>query len=585
LKTAIVLSSILATANAQLFCPNPVGNKKSDGIYVQVGKELVEPPVYRSDNGVLEVDLEFDITPYDDPWFTCPMGVRTYNGISPGPTIIVQGGDTLIITLHNALAYQEHEEARENLFRDANVTNLHTHGLHISANQPQDDVLLTIFGGYGSPPVLGFSSYRYVYQIPDDHMGGHTWYHPHNHGSSSLQTAFAHGSIIVENKNYGFVQPLPRELRQMRTKLITLSAPQFIWVEAANGYTFPYEQLNSVFEEANEPQCVLKNPDCNPYYVRVNGHVYPETTINMKENVVFRTLNGDWNAMHGLTVPGCRLYLLAKDGIPIADAPRLIEYVYLPSGTRADWILNCPNTGKYKMMDETAGIAIMEINVKKMTKNNVGPGLPPGYSTHKKLMSLPKLKVRLPNYLRDLVNAPVDTYTHIKYEAAYGSNTFMNGMTAADYGPNSHDPLNYQGSAPQLTNYTGFVYMVNQYQWEWPSPVAQNVTFNDVVQTTLQEPQPHPHHQHVNPFQLVSIPGDGYMRTYGSWFKVGDWHDVYENENIIIGYDPVLGGQGLGDSIIRWVAADFPDEVMIYHCHILWHEDHGMMSYFRIVPS
>jgi len=581
-KVALALSSFLAAANAQ-FCPSPVGNAKDLGISVNVGEELTFPPVYRSENGVLELDLEFDLTPYEDPWFSCPMGVRTYNGISPGPTIIVQAGDTLIVNLVNNLAYQEHQEDRENLFRDANVTNLHTHGLHISANQPQDDVLLMIMGGYGSPPVPGQTSFRYIYQIHKDHMGGHTWYHPHNHGSSSLQTAFAHGSLIVENPDYGFVKPLPRELRQMREKLITLSAPQFIWVKAANDYTFAYEQLNSVFTEAGEPECVLKNPDCNPYYVRVNGHVNPRTTQFAHENVVYRILNGDWNAMHGLTVPGCFLHLLAKDAIPIEDAPREVEYAYLPSGTRADIIINCPKPGVYKVMDETAGISIMRIFVRKMSNFKPNKVFPPGYSTDARMDQMPKLPVKLPKYLRNLVNEKVDTYTTIKYEAAYGPNTDLFGVTYADYA-GGHAPLNYEGSPPQLLNYTGFVYMVNLYQWAWPSPVAQTVHYRDVVQTVLEEPQPHPHHQHVNPFQLVTIPSDGYARTYGAWFKVGDWHDVYENENVIMGYDPEFYGKGYGNSVIRWAADDFADEVMVYHCHILWHEDHGMMSYFRIIP-
>lgn len=50
-----------------------------------------------------------------------------------------------------------------NTLRFANSTNLHTHGLHISPNSPQDDVLLTLNGG---------ESIVYKYEIIDNHNSG-----------------------------------------------------------------------------------------------------------------------------------------------------------------------------------------------------------------------------------------------------------------------------------------------------------------------------------------------------------------------------------------------------------------------------
>ncbi len=70
---------------------------------------------------------------------------------------------------------QEH-----NVFKDPNVTNVHTHGVHISGETPADDVTRFFEGGFGGD---------YVYEIPADHMGGTFWYHAHHHGSTFLQVS------------------------------------------------------------------------------------------------------------------------------------------------------------------------------------------------------------------------------------------------------------------------------------------------------------------------------------------------------------------------------------------------------------
>ena len=54
-----------------------------------------------------------------------------------------------------------------NVFKDANIANIHTHGLHISGESPGDDVTRAFEGGFGGD---------FVYDIPADHMGGTFWY-------------------------------------------------------------------------------------------------------------------------------------------------------------------------------------------------------------------------------------------------------------------------------------------------------------------------------------------------------------------------------------------------------------------------
>src|SRR6266508_4566801 len=53
----------------------------------------------------------------------------------PGPTIKMIPGNTYVLTLKNLLPYST-ASAVENDFKDPNITNLHTHGLHVSPMSP-----------------------------------------------------------------------------------------------------------------------------------------------------------------------------------------------------------------------------------------------------------------------------------------------------------------------------------------------------------------------------------------------------------------------------------------------------------------
>jgi FtsP/CotA-like multicopper oxidase with cupredoxin domain len=88
-------------------------------------------------------------------------------------------GNKYVLRFHNRLPYQPASTAM-NVFKDPNVSNAHTHGLHISGESPSDDVTRSFEGGFGGD---------FVYDIPANHMGGTYWYHAHHHGSTYLQVS------------------------------------------------------------------------------------------------------------------------------------------------------------------------------------------------------------------------------------------------------------------------------------------------------------------------------------------------------------------------------------------------------------
>lgn len=73
--------------------------------------------------------------------------------------------------------------------------------------------------------------------------------------------------------------------------------------------------------------------------------------------------------------------------------------------------------------------------------------------------------------------------------------------------------------------------------------------------------EPHPFHIHINPFQVISING-----------KPTDMH----------GYVDTFGIPANGEFVMRTRFRDF-DGKFVIHCHILFHEDHGMMQVVEVV--
>jgi FtsP/CotA-like multicopper oxidase with cupredoxin domain len=101
-------------------------------------------------------------------------------------------GNKYVLHFRNTLPYQA-LSTQMNVYKDPNVSNVHTHGLHISGESPSDDVTRWFEGQRGGD---------YVYDIPANHMGGTYWYHAHHHGSSFLQVSGgSFGQIIIDDSN------------------------------------------------------------------------------------------------------------------------------------------------------------------------------------------------------------------------------------------------------------------------------------------------------------------------------------------------------------------------------------------------
>src|SRR5256885_12637920 len=142
---------------------------------------LPEPPQVRAKNHVVSLTLRAVNENGRDAF--------SFNGGTVAPVIRVSPGDVLNITYINDLPTRSQETCAVNPCM--NMTNLHFHGLTVSPNAPQDDVL----GMLAKPGQV----LRYSVQIPRDHPPGLFWYHTHPHGESQRQVLDGmSGAIVIE---------------------------------------------------------------------------------------------------------------------------------------------------------------------------------------------------------------------------------------------------------------------------------------------------------------------------------------------------------------------------------------------------
>jgi FtsP/CotA-like multicopper oxidase with cupredoxin domain len=133
-----------------------------------------------------------------------------YQGTSQSPTLRLRPGDILKLTLFNDLEVPQSSPEPSSTIHShrtsapstksctpdnlmtAFSTNLHFHGMTIPPACHQDEVLHTVVQPHATP-------FEYEIHIPNDAPPGLYWYHPHVHGFSNAQVlGGASGAIVIE---------------------------------------------------------------------------------------------------------------------------------------------------------------------------------------------------------------------------------------------------------------------------------------------------------------------------------------------------------------------------------------------------
>jgi FtsP/CotA-like multicopper oxidase with cupredoxin domain len=328
------------------------------------GSPVPEPEDLRSQNGLLEVDLTIQNNAEKD-------GSARYCYLladgNQSPTLRLHPGDLLILNLKNNLTTSEsapsvtnHSHASKSSKKEADPctrssmtltsTNLHFHGLAISPICHQDEVLKTSVQP-GDPP------FEFRFRIPANEPPGLYWYHPHIHGFSKAQViGGASGALIVEGIERANPQlaGLPERVLIIRDQdLLNPDAPP-----SKAEPVVPRMLIDRDGDSANNGTGFGKPAkDLSLNFVPAPYPDYPPATINMKpgERQLWRVLNASAITYLNLAVLFRRipqqLGIVAIDGIPTgqngnpANAIEWRDHLGLPPGARVEFIVNAPPAG------------------------------------------------------------------------------------------------------------------------------------------------------------------------------------------------------------------------------------------------
>lgn len=292
----------------------------------------------------------------------------------PGPTMNMAPGNKYVLRFKNLLPY-EAPSPDHNVLKDPNITNLHTHGLHISGESPGDDVTRFFEGGYGGD---------FVYDIPADHMGGTYWYHAHHHGSTFLQVSTGgFGLIVIDDSGDG----IPPNVASMTERELVI------------GFLDP--------DNAGTGGDTLVDGTLDPTWT-VNGAVNGNLCVPQNEWQHWRVLLADADSRPKTVSIGsqCELALMARDGVWRTEVPRSIttNSLVLTGASRADIAVRCSGD---------ATISVGNTDVANVYADGVGATGPNPYDTDG---ASPWLSDR-PAYLRDLRDEVVDNTETVRMGA------------------------------------------------------------------------------------------------------------------------------------------------------------------------
>jgi FtsP/CotA-like multicopper oxidase with cupredoxin domain len=282
-------------------------------------RSLPQPPQVQAKNHVLSLTLHAVNENGRDAF--------AFDGETVAPTIRASPGDVLKITYINDLPSKSPETCAVNLCMD--MTNLHFHGLSVSPDAPQDDVL-TMLAKPGQ--VL-----HYSVEIPRDHPPGLFWYHTHPHGESHRQVLDGmSGAIVVE----GMGRYVP-EVERLRERVIVV-----------RGRSIEHDPNAAALMRAVEipAKGCGREAEAVEEIFTVNGVLRPRIEIAPKERQFWRIVNASADRYLDLQLDGQTFEIVALDGMPLAyrdpkHPTRVTDHLLVAPAGRLETIVTGPLPG------------------------------------------------------------------------------------------------------------------------------------------------------------------------------------------------------------------------------------------------
>jgi FtsP/CotA-like multicopper oxidase with cupredoxin domain len=529
-----------------------------------------EPDDLRSVNGVLEAEL----TAYNSaqPDGSVRYCYRDAEG-HQSPNLRVHPGDLVILHLKNALVetgsgkpglslphMHSHGESSGGSNADpctsgamtAISTNLHFHGLTIPPLCHEDDVMKTSVQPGDTP-------FEYRFRIPENEPPGLYWYHPHIHGFSKQELlGGASGGLIVEGIEQAdkAVAGLPERVFIIRDQdLLNPNAPP-----AKSEPVMGKFLIDRDGDAANTGTGFGKPAkDLSINYVPVPYPDYPPATVEIKpgERQLWRVLNASAITYLNLEVLIHRapqpLGLVSIDGVPMRHDDRTEGVAWqthlgVPPGARVEFIVDGPAAG------ETGLLVTRSVDT--------GPG---GENDPNRMLAKIVPAADAPEPHSTLAKHPAPLHTADNEWLGDVQPVRVRRLYFSEKLDDPNDPtsavefyITVDGEKPKMFDMNSGI----------PDIVVQQGTVEDwIIENRSREL--HEFHIHQLHFLLLEYEGR-------------QLHEDFLRDTVNV---PYFDGHSLAYPSVR-LRMDFRDPNTVgtfpYHCHILEHEDKGMMGSIRV---
>lgn len=459
------------------------------------------------------------------------------------PTLRVNPGDHMIFTLSNEYTGDSSMEEMEMLSNmtacgDTKMTsastNVHFHGSHTSPTCHQDEVIETI--------INTGETFTYDVFFPESQPPGLYWYHPHVHGISeeALQGG-ASGAVVVEGiENFiPAVAGLPEQIFVIRDQPIvnaTETEPEPAWDLTINHVPISFPNYSA----AHLP---IK-PSQKQFWRIVNAGADVILNLQLKYDDVIQSLE-----------------LVALDGVPVTtnDGNPLIESsIVMPPGRRAEFIITAPS-----MAVQHATLFTLAVNT--------GPD--GDFDPFRPVMNLiptegaadPEIIIPSPQSIAEDSNEKMTLNKEklLKKKPNSTKKFFFSEEPVDPNDPNSDTKffITREGDTPVIYS-----------QSVGPVVVTKKGSIEDWI-IENHSGEIHAFHIHQMHFlllemneQKLSMDQSQFLDTVNVDFWQGPGYP-YPSIRIRLDFTDVFPGE------------------FVYHCHILEHEDKGMMAVIKVLPN
>lgn len=357
----------------------------------------------------------------DNSIWTRAYGLVHGTPMIPAPTLYFKPNDLVNVDIVNMLdpthnAELQQFEALNNLSVDEtlamnhlrheinvphnlNNTNLHVHGLHV--DPAKDDVTIVITPNDDRPDSAGFpydapdspvptgegldegsvsdqsvkvGNWVYQYRIPESHLPGTHWYHPHKHGSTAAQVENGlSGSIVIMENETNAVVPYPgqalgtesgaptqtnyvrQDWENQHDRMLVIQEITNYGIQLGNA-----NQKGSVEPAGNGGKRDVTVNGKNPYNIGIDtydqirpGQLERWRMVNAGTN--HRAISHIWlgklNESGKYESADTTMYLVAVDGITLSEAIEVTasKPLLLAPGNRSDVLVQFSSAGTYAL--------------------------------------------------------------------------------------------------------------------------------------------------------------------------------------------------------------------------------------------